>query len=162
MGNVPTGTVYIWKYLSSRMCWSYANDLQSNNHCLAQIQFREEVLQGICWLHWFNSEVVQSTLQMLNYPCFHLLDHWLRLFKVMCWLKWMPWIPLFWVLAMLVVQSCCFAICFPNSIFHSNYVPMSRCRCWIWGTCQIRLWEFYHPFIRSIFGWWCTRDIVYG
>jgi len=50
---------------------------------------------------------------MLLYPSFRLLAKWFNLLKVVYWLKKMPWIPLFWVLAMLVVQSSCFAICFP-------------------------------------------------
>jgi len=78
-----------------------------------QIEFREEFVHGICWLEWFDFVVFQSTPEMLIYPCFGLLAKWLSLLKVMCGPKWMPWIPLFWVLAMLVVQSSCFAICFP-------------------------------------------------
>jgi hypothetical protein len=38
-----------------------------------KIEFREEVLQGICRLGGFDFEVVQFTYEMLIYPGFHLL-----------------------------------------------------------------------------------------
>jgi len=79
-----------------------------------------------------------------------------------CWLRILPWNPLFWVLAMLVVQSSCFAICFPSHIFHSNYLRISLHLCWIRGTCQIQLLVVYSFIVRSIFRWWRTRYIVCG
>jgi len=127
-----------------------------------KIEFWEELLQSICRLKWFDYEGVQSMPQMLIDPRFRLLEEWLRLLEVVCWLTWMPWIPLFWVLAMLGVQSSCFAICCPPRIFHSNYLPMSPRLCSIRGTCQIRLLGVYCFFVGSIFRWWCTRYIVHG
>jgi len=126
-----------------------------------KIKFREELSQGIRWLECFEFEVVQSMPEMLIDPRFRVLAEGLILLKVVCWPICMPWIPLFWVLAMLIVQSSWFAICFPTCIFHSNYLPMSHCLCWIRGTCQIRLLGFYSFFVRSIFRWWYTRYIFY-
>jgi len=96
-----------------------------------EIVLRQDLPQFICWLEWFDLALVQSMPQMLIYPQFPLLAKWLSLLKVVCWLKWMPWIPLFWVLGMLVVQSSCFAICFPPRIFHSNFLTLSVCLSWI-------------------------------
>ena len=127
-----------------------------------EFELSVELSQVIRWLEWFDFELVQSTPRMLIYPCFCLLAKWLSLLKVVCWLKWMRWIPLCWVLAMLVVQSSCFAISFPPCIFHSNCLSMSLCLCWIRSTCQIRLLGLYSFFVRSIFMWWCTRYIAYG
>jgi len=127
-----------------------------------QIEFREELSQGICWLEWFDFDVVQSTPEMLIYPCSRSLAKWLSLLKGVCRPKWMPWNLLFWGLAMLVVQSSRFAIRFPPRIFHSNYLPMSFCLCWIRGTGEIRLLRVYRFFVVSIFGWWCTLYVVYS
>jgi len=35
-----------------------------------EIEFREQLWQGIFWLEWYNFEVVQSTPEMLTYPGF--------------------------------------------------------------------------------------------
>jgi hypothetical protein len=40
MGDGPTGTEYIWKYLSGIMFWWCGNDLQSNYHHRAQNRFQ--------------------------------------------------------------------------------------------------------------------------
>jgi len=106
--------------------------------------------------------VVQSIRQILTYPRFHFLAKWLSLLKVVCWLKWILWIPLFWVLAMLVVQSRYLAIYFPFCIFHSNFLPMNIRLCWIRGTSQIRLLGVYSFFVRRIFWVSCNRHTVYG
>jgi len=126
------------------------------------MEFGEEFSEGICRVKWFSFEVVQSTPQLLIDSRFCLLAKWLSQLKVVCWLKWMPWIPLFWVLLMLVVEFSCFAICVHPCIFHSNYMPMSLCLFWIRGPYQIRPLGVYCFFVRSIFRWWCTRNIVYG
>jgi len=67
---------------------------------------------------------------------------------------------IFCVLLKLVVQWSCFAIPCTPYIFHSNYLPMRLCLCWIRGTGEIRLLRVYRFFIGSIFRWWCTRYIV--
>jgi len=111
-----------------------------------------------CTNDWQN----RSSSRMLIDPRFRLLAKWSSLIKVVCWLKRMPRIPLFWLLLMLVVQSSCFAIYFPPCIFHSNYLSMSPRLCWIRGTWQIRRLGVYCFFVRSIFRWWRTSYIVYG
>jgi len=90
-----------------------------------KIESKEERLYSIWWLKWFDNEVIQSVPHILIYPRFSLLAKWLSQLKVVCWPRWMPWIQLFWVLARLVVRSCCLPICFPPCIFHSNYMRMS-------------------------------------
>jgi len=80
----------------------------------------------------------------------------------MCWLRRMEWITLFWVLAMLVVESSCFALCFPFRIIHPNYLPRSLRLCWIRGTYQIRLLGVHSFIVGSSFRWWCPRYIVCG
>jgi len=72
----------------------------------------------------------------------------------MCRLRWIPWIPLFWMLATLVVQCSCFAICFPPHILHSNYLSNSSCLFWIRGTCQIMIMGTCSFFVGSSFRWW--------
>jgi len=128
-----------------------------------KFQFSEELSQGICWLKWFNFDVVQSMPQRFIYQKWCLLAKLGSLMSVVCSPNLMPSIPLFWVLAMLVVQSSCFAICFPPSIFQSNYLPMSLYLCWIRGTCNIRLLGVNSFFLGSIirWWWWCTRYIVH-
>jgi hypothetical protein len=87
-----------------------------------EIEFREELSHSICWLEVLDFEIVQSTPEMLIYARFCFLAEGFSLQKVVWGLKWtLPWILLFWVLAMLVVQSCCFAICFPPQIFHPTF-----------------------------------------
>jgi len=98
---------------------------------------------------------------MLIYLHFRLAT-WLRLLNIMCWLKWMPWIPLFWVLAMLVVDFSCFAICTPHHSLHCNYLPTSLCLHLIRGTCQKRFLWVHSFFVGRILRWWCTRYIVNG
>ena len=117
---------------------------------------------------WYSPEIDASkfTLHILsNTPGgFQWLKYillMLSLLNVMCGPKWMPWIPLFWVLLMLVVQSSCFAIHFPPHIFHSNYLPMRLCLGWIRGTGEIRLLRVYWFFVGSILRWWCTWYVVY-
>jgi hypothetical protein len=68
-----------------------------------------------------------------------LLVNQLSLLKVVCGLKLIPWIPVFWVLAILVVQSSCFAIRVALHIFHSHYLPMSHYHDCIIGTGEIKL-----------------------
>jgi len=126
-----------------------------------KIEFRQELSHGICWLEWFDFEVFLSTPGMSIYPGFRLLAKRLSLLKVVCGPKWMAWIPVFWVLAMHVVQSSCFSICFPPHIFHSNYLPMTLCLCWIRGTGEIGLLRVDRFFVGSILRWWCTRNIVF-
>jgi len=81
--------------------------------------------------------------------------------NIECWMKWMPCIPLLWVLAMLVVQTSWFAICFSQCICYSNYLPLSLCRCWISSTDQVRMLGVTSFFIQSIFRWWSTRYIFH-
>jgi len=103
------------------------------------IKIRHVLCQCICWLKWFDFEFVQSMPQMLIYPPICSLPKWFCLVNVVRWPQWMPWIPSFWVLEMLVVSSSYVAIPFLPSIFHSNYLPMSLGLCWSRGTGQIRL-----------------------
>jgi len=125
-----------------------------------EIEFKVELSWGIGWVESFDFEVVQSTPEMLINPGCPLLAKPLSLLKVVCGPKWMPWIPLFWVLSMLVVQFSSFTISFPPHIFHSNYLPMIFCLGWIRGIGEIRLLRVYRFFIGSILQWWCTRYIV--
>jgi hypothetical protein len=74
----------------------------------------------------------------------------------------MPWIPLFCVLAILVVQSSCFALGYPSHIIYSNYQPVSLLLCWISGTCEFSHLGVYVFFVRRIFIWWRTRYFVNG
>jgi len=127
----------------------------------SDIEFREELSHGICWLEGFELEVVLSTAEKLIYPWFWLLVEQLSLLKVVCRPKWMPWMPVFWVLSMLVVQSSCFPISFPPRIVHSTYLSMRICLCWIRGSGEIGLLRVYRFFVGSIFGWWCTQYVVY-
>jgi len=86
---------------------------QSNYHCRARnrVQGRActgHLLIGIirfcsCHVHAWDVDLSMCRL----------LAERLHLLKVVCGLKWMPSIPLFWVLWLLVVQSSCFAMCFP-------------------------------------------------
>jgi len=78
-----------------------------------EIKSTEELSYSMCWLIWFDVIHVQSMHQMFIYPRFRLLAKWLCLLKMVFWLNWMETIVLFRVLAMLVVQSSCFAICVP-------------------------------------------------
>jgi len=126
-----------------------------------EIEFRDKLSHGISWVEGFDFEICQSTPEMLIYPWFRLLAKRLSLLKVVCRPKWMLWIPLFWVLSMLVVQSSCIAMRFPPCIFHSNYLPMSFCLCRIRGTGEIRLLRVYRFFAGSSLRWWCTRYIAY-
>ena len=160
MGDVPNGTVYIWKYPCSITFQRYVSHLQSSYHHRAWNQVERGALQGICWLEWFDFDVVQSTSEMWINPGLHLLVKWRILLKVVCGLKWMPCIAWFWVHAMLVVQFSCFAILFPPNSFHSNYLSMSLCHGWIRGTGEIRLLRVYRFFIGSIFRWLCTWYVV--
>ena len=160
--DVSNDTVYIQRYPSSMMFRRYVNDLQSDYYPEAQIKSREEHFQHICCMKWLDFEVVQSTPQTLIYPHVCLLAKRLSPLKVTCWLELMTWISLFWVLAMLIEQSSCIAIWFPTCIFHSNYLAMSFCMCWIRGTCQMSCQVVYSLFIGSIFRRRCTMYIVYG
>ena len=157
MGDVIIATVDIWKYPCSIMFQRYVKDIHLNFTCCAQ----NEVQRGIYARHlvigMIQFEVVQSMPQMLINAHFCFLAKWLSLWKVVCLQKSKPWIPLFWVLVMRVVQSSCFAICSPSHIIHTNYLPMSLCLGWIRGTCHIRLLGVYSFFIRSIFRWWHTK-----
>jgi hypothetical protein len=161
MGGVPQATEYIWKYPCSITFRRYAIELPSNYHHQAQNRFQRGDFVEHLHIEIIQFWSVQSTPQtLINLHC-HLLAEWLSLLKVMCWLNRMPWISLFWVFVMLVVQSSCIAICFPPGIFHSNYLPMSPCLCWIRNTSQIRLLGVYRFVFGSIFRWWCTMYIVY-
>jgi len=89
----------------------------------AEIKLREEISQAICRVEWSIIDVYQSRPQMEINRHINLLAKWLRLLKVMCRSKSMPWIPLFWVLLMLVVQSSCFPICIPSPHFPLKLSP---------------------------------------
>jgi hypothetical protein len=78
-----------------------------------KIQCTDELSYSIWWLKSFDVEDVQCSPCMLMYPRLFFLAEWLSLWNVMCCLKRITWIPLFWVLVMLIVQSSCFAIWFP-------------------------------------------------
>ena len=69
----------------------------------------------------------------------------------MCWPKWMPWIRLFWVLGMLVVQSRYITMLFSPGISHSDYLPMIFSLGWIRSTCHISILGVYSFVIGSIF-----------
>jgi len=125
-----------------------------------EINVREWLSLCIDWLGLFDFGVVQLKPQMLIYPQFRLLAIWVSQYQVVCRIKWMLWNPLFWVLAILVVQSSCFAINFPSRIFHSKYILILICPGLIWGTHQIEtsvgLWYLHADYFRS----WFTRYIV--
>jgi len=125
-----------------------------------KIEFREEHSQGICWLKWSDFEVFQSTPEMIIYHCFRVLAKRLNPLKVVCVPQWIPWIPLFVVLSILIVQFSCLAIRFPPRMFHSKYLPMSLCLCWIWGTGEIMLLRVYRFVVGSIFKVWRTWYVV--
>jgi len=125
-----------------------------------KIELREKLSQGIFPLESFDIAVVQYTPHILIYSHFHLLPQWLSHRNVVWWPKWMPWIPLFWVLAMVVVQCGCFAISFASRIVYYNILPMSIRLCWIRGTHQIRILQVYSFFVWSLFRWWHIRYIV--
>jgi hypothetical protein len=127
----------------------------------AKIAFREEFSQGICRLEALDLEVDQSTPEMLIYPGFRFLAKQLSRLKGVCRATRMPWIPLFWVLVMRVVQSNRFAICCPPCIFHFNYLPLSFCLYWIRGSGEIWLMKVCTFFIGSIFRWLSTMYGIY-
>ena len=140
----------------------YMNDLQFNYQCRARNRVERGSFAGYLVFAMNRFWIVQSMPEILLNPHCRLLDTWLSLLKVVYWLKSMPWIPLFCILAMLVVQSSCFAICFPLRVFDSNYLPMSVRLCFIRGTCQIRHPGVYSFFVGSISRRWLTTHIVYG
>jgi len=126
-----------------------------------EIEFREKFLWIICWMVWLDFVVGQSTPQILINAGLGRLATRLRLRKAVCGPNWMLQIPLFWVLWMLVIQSSCFAIRFPPSIFHSNYLPMTLCCCWIRGTGEFGLQSVSRFLVGTMVRWWLTRYIVY-
>ena len=160
IGDAANGTVKIWTYRCSMMFQWFLNDLKSNCHHWAQYRvegqgFTVHLLIGMIWLwhcpvHTSDEICAQFSLQA----------KWSSLLQVVCWPKWMPWIRLIGVLAMLVIQSSCFAICFSRQNFHSNYLTLSPCCCWSRSICQSRLLGVYSIFIGSTFSWWGTWYIV--
>jgi len=103
IGDVPEGTGFIWKYPSSVMFPRYVRYLQSNYHRRAWNWVQRGLFTGHlvfgmirfwhCAVHAWDVDI----------SMFCLLAKWLGLLKVMCRPKWMPWIPLFCVLLMLIV-----------------------------------------------------------
>jgi len=74
------------------------------------IQDREELLQVISRLEQVSFEVLQCTTSMLLYTSFCLQANQLSLLNVECGLKCMAWIPLCWVLSVLVDETSSVAI----------------------------------------------------
>jgi len=161
MGHVPKRTAYIWKYPFGWMFWRHVSHFQSNYHCRAQnrVQRGAFVWHLLIGMIQFWSCLVHTW--DVDHSRFCLLAKQLSGPKVICGPKSMRWIPLFWVLVTLLVQSSCFAIRFPLCIFYSNYLPMSLCPGWIRGTGKIRLLRAYRFFVESIIRWWCTWYVVY-
>ena len=63
---------------------------------------------------------------------------------------------------MLVVQSSCFAICFPPGNIPCNYLLMYHHCCLISSTRQSMLVGVYSLFVCSNLRWCCARYIVDG
>jgi len=133
-----------------------------------RIQFKEDFSHGIYRLEGFDFEGIQSTPEMLIYPGFRLLAEWSSLVKLICRPKWMPWIPLFWVLAMLVVQSSCFAIRFPPPHFPLQlpaYEPLSLLdQGYRWDQAAegllVRLWEYLQVVVHVVQCLWGHHELT--
>jgi len=161
IGDVIRQTGYIWKYPCCIMLQRYVSHLDSNYPRRAW----NWVFRGA-----FPGHLLIELIRFCRCPVhawdvdiskLNLLGNRLSQLKVVCRPKCMPWIPLFWVLSMLVVQSSWFAIRFPSHIFQSNYLPMTLCLCWIRCTGEIRLQRLYWFFVESIFRGRHTRYVVH-
>jgi len=145
MGDQLRGTKYIWKFPHRIICQSYVSHLQPNYHCWVCNPFQRGDFTIHLLIGMIHFGVVQSIPQMLTDSCICWSDKRLSLLKVVCRQPWIPWMPFFWVLLMHVVQSGCFALCFPPCIFHFNNLHKTLCHGWIRGTCEIgelRVWRF--------------------
>lgn len=106
--------------------------------------------------------MVQWMPQILIDPHFCVPHMWLNLFNIVFWPNWMPQIPWFWVVVMVVIQSRSIVLCFPPNILHSKSLLTSTHLCWVRCTCQIEILGVNCIFVGSIFSWWRTSHIVYG